>query len=162
MIEAGPAGAPSNEFTENLSLFQSGKCGMWIDAAVAASFVTNPKDSAVADKISFALAPDNGLGTRGNWLWAWSLAIPAGTQKARSATKLIYWATSKEYAALAASEEGRANVPPGARTSLSENADYLAAAPFAKMTLESIIAADPQKPDHRSGAVCRRPVRRDP
>ena len=40
-----PPGASTNGFNENLSLFQQGKCGMWIDATVAASFVTNPKDS---------------------------------------------------------------------------------------------------------------------
>ena len=73
MKDAGPAGASSNGFNENLALFQQGKCGMWIDATVAASFVSNPKDSTVADKVGYALAPDNGLGKRGNWLWAWSL-----------------------------------------------------------------------------------------
>ncbi len=44
MKEAGPPGASSNGFNENLALFQTGKCGMWIDATVAASFVSNPKD----------------------------------------------------------------------------------------------------------------------
>ncbi len=44
MNDAGPPGASSNGFNENLSLFQTGKCGMWIDATVAASFVTNPKE----------------------------------------------------------------------------------------------------------------------
>ena len=83
MTEAGPPGASSNGFNENLALFNSGKCGMWIDATVAASFVTNPKDSTVADKVGFALAPDNGLGKRGNWLWAWSLAVPAGSPEGR-------------------------------------------------------------------------------
>ena len=77
----GPPGASSNGFNENLALFNDGKCGMWIDATVAASFVSDPKQSRVADKVGFALAPDNGLGKRGNWLWAWSLAIPAGTKK---------------------------------------------------------------------------------
>ena len=146
MDAAGPPGASSNGFNENLSLFQAGKCGMWIDATVAASFVTNPKDSTVADKVGFALAPDNGLGKRGNWLWAWSLAVPAGTEKADAAVKFIAWATSKDYAALVASQEGWANVPPGTRTSLYENPEYMAAAPFAKMTLESINAADPKNP----------------
>jgi len=70
MNEAGPPGASSNGFNENLALFQTGKCGMWIDATVAASFVTNPAESTVADKVGFALAPDTGLGKRGNWLWA--------------------------------------------------------------------------------------------
>ncbi len=94
MNDAGPAGASSNGFNENLTLFQQGKCGMWIDATVAASFVTGT-DSTVADKVGFALAPDKGLGKRGNWLWAWSLAIPAGSQKADAAEKFIAWATVK-------------------------------------------------------------------
>ena len=145
MNDAGPPGASSNGFNENLALFQSGKCGMWIDATVAASFVTNPDDSTVADKVGFALAPDTGLGKRGNWLWAWSLAIPAGTQKAEAAKKFVAWATSKAYLELVASKEGWANVPPGTRTSLYENPEY-AKVPFAKMTLDSINAADPTQP----------------
>ncbi|MCA0940970.1 sugar ABC transporter substrate-binding protein [Salipiger pacificus] len=146
MNNYGPPGASSNGFNENLALFQSGKCGMWIDATVAASFVTNPTDSTVADKVGFALAPDKGLGKRGNWLWAWNLGIPAGTQKEDAAKAFVEWATSKEYLELVASKEGWANVPPGTRTSLYENPEYLEAAPFAKMTLESINAADPQNP----------------
>ncbi|MBO9590966.1 sugar ABC transporter substrate-binding protein [Devosia sp.] len=146
MADAGPAGASSNGFNENLTLFQQGKCGMWIDATVAASFVTNPNDSTVADKVGFAQAPDNGLGKRGNWLWAWSLAIPASSQNADAAEQFINWATSKDYLALVAEKEGWANVPPGTRTSLYENPDYQAAAPFAAMTLASIDSADPTHP----------------
>lgn len=146
MKDAGPPGASSNGFNENLALFNAGKCGMWIDATVAASFVTNPKESTVADKVGFALAPDNGLGKRGNWLWAWSLAIPAGSQKAEAAEKFISWATSKGYTELVASKEGWANVPPGTRTSLYNNPEYQKAAPFAKMTIDSINSADPTKP----------------
>ncbi len=146
MKDAGPPGASSNGFNENLALFQSGKCGMWIDATVAASFVTNPKESKVADKVGFALAPDTGLGKRGNWLWAWSLAIPAGSKKVDAAEKFIAWATGKDYAKLVASKEGWANVPPGTRKSLYDNPAYQKAAPFAKMTLESIKAADPTHP----------------
>ncbi|QKV19166.1 ABC transporter substrate-binding protein [Oricola thermophila] len=145
MNNYGPPGASNNGFNENLALFQTGKCGMWIDATVAASFVTNPDDSTVADKVGFALAPDNGLGKRGNWLWAWSLAIPAGSQKVDAAKAFIAWATSKDYLALVAENEGWANVPPGTRTSLYENPEY-AKVPFAKMTLESINAADPTNP----------------
>jgi sorbitol/mannitol transport system substrate-binding protein len=146
MNDAGPPGASSNGFNENLALFNSGKCDMWIDATVAASFVTNPKDSSVADKVGFALAPNNGLGKNANWLWAWSLAVPAGSQKADAAQKFVSWATSKGYLDLVASKEGWANVPPGTRTSLYENANYQGAAPFAKMTLDSINSADPTKP----------------
>ncbi|NOE24699.1 MULTISPECIES: sugar ABC transporter substrate-binding protein [unclassified Ruegeria] len=144
MNESGPAGYATNGFNENLSLFQQGKCGMWIDATVAASFVTNPDDSTVADKVGFALAPNSeGVDKRANWLWAWALAIPAGTQKEDAAKQFIEWATSKDYIELVAENEGWANVPPGARTSLYENANYKDI-PFAKMTLESILLADPQ------------------
>ena len=145
MNDAGPPGASSNGFNENLALFQTGKCGMWIDATVAASFVTNPDDSEVADKVGFALAPDNGLGKRSNWLWAWSLAVPAGTDAEESAKKFVAWATSKAYLELVAANEGWANVPPGTRTSLYENPEYQKV-PFAAMTLESINSADPTNP----------------
>lgn len=144
MNNYGPPGASNNGFNENLSLMQTGHCGMWIDATVAASFVTG-KDSQVADKMGFALAPDNGLGKRSNWLWAWSLAIPAGTEKVDAAKTFVAWATSKEYTQLVASKEGWANVPPGTRTSLYENPEYQKV-PFAKMTLDSINLADPTNP----------------
>ncbi|WP_171127046.1 MULTISPECIES: sugar ABC transporter substrate-binding protein [unclassified Ruegeria] len=145
MTESGPAGYATNGFNENLSLFQQGKCGMWIDATVAASFVTNPDDSTVADSVGFALAPDTGLGKRSNWLWAWALAIPAGTQQEDAAKQFIEWATSKDYIELVAENEGWANVPPGARSSLYENPEYQKV-PFAKMTLDSILSADPNNP----------------
>jgi len=145
MNDSGPKGASGNGFSENLALFQTGKCGMWIDATVAASFVSDPKASQVADKVGYALAPDNGLGKRGNWLWAWSLAIPAGTKNADAAQKFIGWATSKHYTELVASKEGWANVPPGTRSSLYANPEY-AKVPFAKMTLDSINSADPTHP----------------
>ncbi len=145
MDASGPSGYATNGFNENLSLFQQGKCGMWIDATVAASFVTNPKDSTVADSVGFALAPDNGLGKRSNWLWAWALAIPAGTQNQEAAQQFIEWATGTDYIELVAANEGWANVPPGARTSLYENPNYKEV-PFAQMTLDSILSADPTNP----------------
>ncbi|KAF0676334.1 ABC transporter substrate-binding protein [Profundibacterium mesophilum] len=146
MNNYGPPGASTNGFNENLSLFQQGKCGMWIDATVAASFVTNPDDSTVADKVGFALAPDAGNGKRSNWLWAWSLAIPSGTDAEDAAKTFVAWATGKGYTELVAQNEGWANVPPGTRKSLYENEEYLEAAPFAEMTLNSINEADPKNP----------------
>jgi polyol transport system substrate-binding protein len=142
----GPAGATANGYTENQALFQQGKCGMWIDATVAAGSLIDPKQSTVSDKVGFALAPDKGLGKRANWLWAWSLAIPASSEKADAAEKFISWATGPDYDKLVASSVGWANVPPGTRTSLYNNPDYTSAAPFAAMTLASINAADPQHP----------------
>jgi sorbitol/mannitol transport system substrate-binding protein len=145
MAAAGPTGASGNGFSENLALFQSGKCGMWLDATSAGSFVLDPAASSVADRVGFAIAPDNGFGKRSNWLWAWALAIPSSSDKAEAAEKFINWATSKHYLDLVAKEAGWANVPPGTRTSLYENPEYLKV-PFAKMTLDSMNAVDPVNP----------------
>jgi sorbitol/mannitol transport system substrate-binding protein len=82
------------------------------------------------------------MGVRSNWLWAWALAIPAGTQKEAAAKQFIEWATSNSYIELVAANEGWANVPPGARVSLYENPNYKDV-PFAQMTLDSILSADP-------------------
>ena len=146
MEESGPPGSSANGFNENLALFQTGKCGIWIDATVAGAFVTNKEDSLVADKVGFALAPHNNLGKRGNWLWAWTLAVPASSKKSDAAMKFISWATSKEYTELVADKKGWVNVPPGTRASLYKNPEYMAAAPFAQITLDSIQSADPKNP----------------
>jgi sorbitol/mannitol transport system substrate-binding protein len=145
MKDAGPEGASGNGFSENLALFQSGKCGMWADATAAGSFVIDPKASSVAANVGFTIAPDAGFGKRANWLWAWALAIPAGSQKVDAAQKFIGWATSKHYGDMIAAKEGWANVPPGTRTSLYNNPEYLKV-PFAQMTLNSMNAADPMHP----------------
>jgi len=142
----GPPGASANGFNENLSLFQTGKCAIWIDATVAGAFVTNAEDSGVADQVGFAMAPDNGLGKRGNWLWAWSLAVPSSSKNTDAAQKFISWATSKDYLTLVAEKKGWAKVPPGTRSSLYANEDYTSAAPFAQITLDSINSADPSNP----------------
>lgn len=147
MTKYGPPGASSNGFNETLALFQTGKCGMWVDATVASSFISNPKDSTVADKVGFAKSPSGeGINNHGNWLWSWNLAIPTTTKKADAARIFVAWATSKAYLDLVAKKEGIANVPPGTRSSLYANEDYLKAAPFAKVTLEAINAANTQKP----------------
>ncbi|AJE49024.1 ABC transporter substrate-binding protein [Celeribacter indicus] len=143
MNNYGPPGGSGNGFNENLALFQQGKCGMWIDATVAASFVTDPEESTVADSVGFAQFPNKeGMEGTGHWLWSWNLAIPAGTQKEESAKAFVAWATSKEYTQLVAEREGWRAAPPGTRTSLYENQDYLDAAPFAEMTLNAINGVD--------------------
>jgi len=152
MTKYGPPGAASNGFNENLSLFGQGKCGMWMDATVAASFVTDTKQSQVADQVGFAPAPcgvDSCPNEGANWLWAWSLGIPASSQKKEAAETFISWATSKAYADLVASKEGWANVPPGTRTSLYENPQYQQAAPFAAQTLAAINRADPSAGENK-------------
>ena len=145
MEESGPSGAANNGFNENLTLFQQGKCGIWIDATSAGQFVVND-DSTVAEQVGFTLAPDTGLGKRGNWLWAWSLAIPTSSENQDAAKTFINWATGPAYSELVAESEGWVSVPPGTRTSLYENENYLSAAPFAQATLDSMGTADPTDP----------------
>ena len=145
LTKYGPPGASNNGYNENLTLSLQGKCAMRMDATVSASALVDPKQSEFADKVGFALAPDMGLGKRANWLWAWSLAIPTSSQKQDAAKAFVNWATNKDYMALVASKEGWAAAPPGTRTSLYANPEY-AGLSFAKLTIDSINAADPLKP----------------
>ena len=47
----GPPNSTGNSFNEILSLMNSGNCAMWIDATIAASFVTDPNASEYASNI---------------------------------------------------------------------------------------------------------------
>ena len=141
----GPPGASGNGYNENLTMSLQGNCAMRMDATVSASALTDPKQTEFADKVGFALAPDMGLGKRANWLWAWSLAVPSSSDSQAAAKTFIDWATNKDYLALVAARDGWASAPPGTRTSLYANPEY-AALPFAKMTIDSINAADPTHP----------------
>ena len=145
LTKYGPPGASGNGYNENLTLSLQGKCAMRMDATVSASSLTDPKQSEFADKVGFALAPDAGKGKRANWLWAWSLAIPSSSDAPEAAKTFIDWATNKDYLALVASKSGWSNAPPGTRTSLYANPEY-AKLPFAKLTIDSINAADPTHP----------------
>ena len=139
----GPPGSSSNSFNEILALFNAGKCGMWIDATTGGAFITDPGQSTVADKVAFAQAPIAVTRRGSNWLWAWALAIPAGTQQAGDAKKFVEWATSKEYIELVAENEGWGGVPTGTRNSTYANPEFKKAASFADDELKAIKAADP-------------------
>jgi sorbitol/mannitol transport system substrate-binding protein len=138
----GPPGSSANSFNEILALYNEGKCAMWIDATIAASFITDPKQSKVADKVAFAQGPYSATQKGANWLWAWALAIPSGTKNAEAAQKFINWATSKEYIALVAKEKGWSAVPTGTRKSTYANPDFLKAASFANAEKKAIDSAD--------------------
>jgi len=139
----GPPGSSANSFNEILALTNSGKCGMWIDATIAASFVSDPKQSKVADKMAFAQAPTQVTPKGANWLWSWNLAIPAGSKKVDAAQKFVTWATSKDYIQLVAKTNGWANVPTGTRKSTYASADFQKAARFASAELKAIESANP-------------------
>nr|WP_028683917.1 sugar ABC transporter substrate-binding protein [Pseudomonas chlororaphis] len=145
MKKAGPPGASSNGFNENLALFNSGKCAIWVDASVAGSFVTDKSQSKVSEHVGFTYAPHQVTDKGSAWMYSWALAIPTSSKAKDAAQTFATWATSKEYGALVAEKDGIANVPPGTRASTYSEA-YLQAAPFARVTLESLKVADPTKP----------------
>ena len=143
MTKYGPPGSASNSFNEILALYNEGKCGMWVDATIAASFITDPKQSKVADKVAFAQAPTQVTPKGANWLWAWTLAIPAGSSKVEAAQKFIFWATSKEYIKLVGKEVGWGNVPTGTRKSTYATPEFQKAARFADAEKKAIDSTNP-------------------
>ncbi|MFM9434012.1 sorbitol/mannitol transport system substrate-binding protein [Janthinobacterium sp. CG_23.3] len=141
----GPPGSSSNSFNEILALYNEGKCGMWIDATIAASFITDPKQSKVADKVAFAQSPVAVTERGANWLWAWSLAIPKSSKQPEVAQKFINWATSKEYIKLVAKETGWATVPTGTRKSTYASPEFVKAAKFATAEGKAIATGRPNQ-----------------
>lgn len=136
----GPPGVTGNGFTESLTLMSQGQAAMWVDATVAAGFLAS---SDVADDIAYALAPVGPVDKGNAWLWSWSLAIPSTSEHKAEALRFVTWATSKDYIELVAEENGWASIPPGTRVSTYERPEYLEAAPFAELVLQSIESADP-------------------
>ena len=104
MKDDGPPGATSNGFNENLALFDAGNCAH-VDRRHGrrAGFVTNPKESKVADKVGFALAP-NRRSRQGRQLAVGLDArrSPPARRRPTPREKFIAWATSKDYTKLVA------------------------------------------------------------
>ena len=138
----GPPGSEGNSFNEILALYNEGKCGLWIDATIAASFLE-------VDGVAYAQSPNAGNPVGANWLWAWAMAVPTGTDNTEEAIAFIEWATSKAYIEAVGNHPdfGWGSVPTGTRTSTYSNADFLAAAPFAEAELAAINSAAPEATD---------------
>lgn len=141
----GPPESASNSFNEILALFNAGKCGIWIDATIAASFITDPRQSKVASKIGFAQSPVYVTERGANWLWAWALAIPTSSKKIDAAQRFINWATSKEYIKLVAQESGWSSVPTGTRKSTYGSIGFRRVSQFGSSELKAIYSADPKR-----------------
>jgi sorbitol/mannitol transport system substrate-binding protein len=141
----GESGASNDSFNQLLTLYGQGKCAMWYDATVAATSIKGSFPS-VYKNTGYAFAPVVKTKSSG-WLWTWALGIPKGVANGSDAWKFVSWATSKQYASLVAKKYGWGAVPPGTRTSLYHNPNYLKAAKaFAGITLASIDGTDPLHP----------------
>ncbi len=138
----GPPGSEGNSFNEILALYNEDKCGLWIDATIAASFLTN-------ENVAYAQSPNAGNPVGANWLWAWAFAIPAGSPNAEAAQAFIEWATSKEYVQAVGNhpEFGWGSVPTGQRASTYEIPEFQAVAKFAEAEMAAIDSAAPAASD---------------
>ncbi len=56
---------------------------MWIDATIAASFLT-------VDGVAYAQSPNAGNPVGANWLWAWAMAVPAGSPNSEGSVSKMY------------------------------------------------------------------------
>ncbi len=139
----GPPGVSSNGFNENLALFSSGHCAMWIDATSAAGTLYDKKQSQVADNVGFAAIPSGSFQGGPTWLWSWNLAIPSSSQHVDAAKTFITWATSKEYIDLVAKTDGWVNIPPGTRLSAAASPEYKQVAPFSDFVVQAIQNSNP-------------------
>lgn len=142
----GPEDAASRGYNENLALFLQGKCALWVDASVAAGFVSDPKYSRWSGTVGFARAPSAVTAKGSHWLWAWALAIPSSVDAEREAAaqQFVHWATSRAYIELVAATNGWRLVPSGTRKSTYARAPFQRAAPWAAVELEAIRNANPR------------------
>lgn len=138
----GPPNSEANSFNEILALYNDGKCGLWIDATIAASFLE-------VDGVAYAQSPNAGNPVGANWLWAWAMAVPAGTPHTAEAVKFIEWATSKEYIQAVANHPdfGWDAVPTGTRASTYAIPDFQEVAPFSVAEKAAIDSAAPGATD---------------
>ncbi|MEL7434201.1 MAG: sugar ABC transporter substrate-binding protein [Chloroflexota bacterium] len=141
--DCGQPGPTSTGFVEALTLMSQGQAAMWVDATVAAGFLSDPTQSEISDSLGFANAPVGPVAKGNHWLWSWNLGIPSTTENVEEALQFITWATSRDYITLVGETNGWATVPPGTRASTYENELYLEAAPFAETVLGLVQSADP-------------------
>ena len=136
---------------------------MWIDATVAASFVTDPK--AVDSRRQGRLRAGARQGPRqarptgsGRGRWPFPPAPRRSTPPRSSSPGRPASTTSIS----SPSKEGWANVPPGTRTSLYNNPEYTQRGAVRRDDAGVDQRGRPEPSDGQAGALYRRPVRRDP
>jgi len=141
----GEPSAATAGWTTCLADYEDGKIATFYDAtSLASAIATNaPK---MSKGTGYAYAPVGPAKLPSGWLYSWAWAIPKGVPHQGAAWKFISWTTSKQFLELAAKKYGWAAVPPGTRTWLYKQPEYLKAAPFATLTLKSIDEANPLHP----------------
>ena len=157
-----PPGRLATGFNENLTLFQQGKCGIWIDATVAGVVRSDSEESTVADKVAYTIFPNmpasttTGTGSgRGTWL-----SRPARSTRRRQ--DLHHMGDPQGLYRTRRREGGLGGRAAGHPHPLYEHAEYLDVAAFADVTLGRDGRRRHHQADGAAGALYRWPVRGDP
>lgn len=139
--EHGQPGAATSGYGDCITRYSQGQAAMWYDATAMVSSVEDPASSTVAGRSGYAPAPVMETEAAG-WLYSWSLAIPATSQRKEQAWDFIAWMTSKDYMKLVGEEIGWERVPPGSRYSTYELEGYAEVSEaYAKPTLDAMAGA---------------------
>jgi multiple sugar transport system substrate-binding protein/sorbitol/mannitol transport system substrate-binding protein len=95
LLKNAPADVGTYTHEEALGAFLVGKTAMWLDATALANLITDPKSSAVADKVAFVPTP-TGPGGDGAALAGWNLGISQKSKNKDEAWAFITFMASKE------------------------------------------------------------------
>ena len=94
---AGPTDWPDQRWYELALDFANGRYGLIVDSDHYVAYFEDPKASALAGEIAYAMPPTGPDGARRPNLWTWSLVVNAHTTDATSAWRFVEWASSKEF-----------------------------------------------------------------
>ena len=120
---SGQPGAATSGFGDCLTQYSQGNAAMWYDATSMVSTVEDPASSLVVGKTGYAQAPVQETDSSG-WLYSWSLAIPATSEKKDAAWDFVSWMTNKDYIKLVGDKISWERVPPGSRLSTYEIPEF--------------------------------------
>jgi sorbitol/mannitol transport system substrate-binding protein len=95
----------------------------------------------VKGKIGYALSPTE-VKKDTMTISTWGLGITSSSKQKDAAFKFITWASSKNYIKLVGENYGWARIPPATRKSTYKLSQYLAVAPFAQLTYDSLLRAN--------------------
>ncbi|MED4603136.1 sugar ABC transporter substrate-binding protein [Paenibacillus validus] len=109
----GPPGVFNMGWQQAAGVFALGKAALYTDASAIYTNVINSGQSAIGDKIGYAMFPAGQAGAKPFNITAWGLAMSAASGRKEAAWSFIQWATSKD---LVMHSQQRGN--PGARQSV--------------------------------------------
>ena len=94
---ASPEGAGAFTWDQAMQNFASGKYVISFDEAnLFAPVYEDPKQSAIADDVGYALTPLGPDGKRAAGLWVWSMSMNSASKSKNAACLFLQWVTSKD------------------------------------------------------------------